>query len=161
MAKNSTSMSRARLLMGAAAIALLGLASTETAAAQSGAQIYSTRCAACHQADGTGVPDLFPPVVKSEWVSGDPSRLIRIILHGLTGDIEVNGEMYAGTMPPWGSLSDAEIAAVSTYLRSNFGNKAPAVTAAQVAKLRAQHATRKKPWTVKELVTTSAAANKK
>jgi mono/diheme cytochrome c family protein len=151
---------------GMLAVALLGLAAlprpasgkgdavraAESAQGPDGKKVYASTCAACHQADGTGVPGTFPPVAESEWVTGEQEDLVRIILHGLTGPIEVNGEEYAGTMPPWGSLKDAEVAAVATYLRSNFGNKAPAVTPATVARIRAAAGKRQKPWTVKELL---------
>jgi mono/diheme cytochrome c family protein len=100
---------------------------------------------------------MFPPLAGSEWVNGDPGRAIKILLHGLEGDVEVKGETFNGVMPPWGAaMSDAEIAAVLTYVRSSFGNKSEAVTAPQVAKLRAATASRKTPWTVKELSLSAA-----
>lgn len=137
------------------AATLLGLAvlpNSASAQAANGAKIYGTVCGACHQAQGTGVHGIFPPLAGSEWVTGSEERLIRIILHGLTGDIEVNGETYSSTMPPFGSaMKDAEVAAVATYIRTNFTNKAPPVTVATVAKIRAATAARKKPWTAKEL----------
>ena len=145
--------SRAALL----ALLALALALPRAAAAQSGEQIYATRCAACHQADGSGVPDMFPPLAGSAWVVGDPARPIRIVLQGLEGDVEVKGETYNGTMPPWGAaLNDGEVAALLTYVRSHFGNKSGPVTAAQVTAVRAATKTRTKPWTVKELVVASA-----
>jgi mono/diheme cytochrome c family protein len=145
----------AGLGIGLAAAAALGLALLPTAASAqgaNGAKIYGTICGACHQATGTGVSGVFPPLAGSEWVTGAESRVIKVILHGLTGDIEVNGETYSSTMPPFGTaLKDAEVAAVATYIRTSWGNKATPVTAATVAKTRAATATRKKPWTAKEL----------
>ena len=139
-----------------AALAVAAVA-PRSAAAQSGEQIYTTRCAACHQADANGLPNMFPPLAGSEWVNGDAGRAIKILLHGLEGDVEVKGETFNGVMPPWGAaMSDSEIAAVLTYVRSHFGNKSDAVTAAQVAKLRAATASRKTPWTVKELSLSAA-----
>ena len=135
-------------------MALLGVAAaTAPAAAQAdGAKVYATVCSSCHQANGQGVPGAFPPLAQSEWVTGDEARLVKIILHGVTGEIDVAGEMYAGMMPPWGGgLNDAEVAAVSTYVRSAWGNKASAVTAATVKRLRDQYASRKTPWTAQEL----------
>lgn len=160
MLYNQTAKSRGTWVAGiCAAIAVAALAPS-TAAAQSGEQLYTTRCAACHQADASGVPDMFPPLAGSEWVNGDPGRSIKIILHGMEGEVEVKGETYSGVMPPWGAaLNDAEVAALLTYVRSHFGNKSGPVTAAQVAKVRAENASRKKPWTVKEL--SLAAAPKK
>ena len=122
------------------------------APARTGAQIFASTCAACHQAQGEGT-DRYPPLAGSEWVQGDESRVVRIILHGLIGDVEVQGQVYNGAMPAWGpSLSDAEIAAVATYIRSSFGNQALPITAATVAAARAAHAGRTTPWTIPELL---------
>ena len=103
-----------------------------------GAEVYrrEAHCITCHQADGQGLPAAqFPSIAKSDWVGGDPKRLIRIILHGLMGPIEVNGTKYPGQVPmtAFKGLSDREIAGVSTYVRNSFGNKGTAVTPAQVA----------------------------
>lgn len=139
---------------GVLALVLVGVAfsAAPSEAQADGAKVYATVCASCHQASGQGVPGAFPPVAESEWVTGDETRLVKIILHGVMGEMEVAGEIYAGMMPPWGGgLNDAEVAAVSTYIRSNFGNEAPPVTAATVARIRAQYASRKTPWTPQEL----------
>ncbi|HZV99816.1 MAG TPA: cytochrome c [Methylophilaceae bacterium] len=119
----------------------------------SGAAIFTSKCSACHQADGKGVPGAFPPLVASPFVLGDPVVTINIILHGLQGQIDVGGQTYNGLMPPWADqLSDAEIAAVVTHIRGNLGsNKASAVDEALVAKTRQQYADRKTPWTADEL----------
>lgn len=118
-----------------------------------GAKIYAATCLACHQATGLGLGNQFPPLVSSEWVVGNEERLIRIILHGVTGEIEVEGETFNGAMPTWGPLfKDDEIAAVATYVRSSWGNKAAPVLAATVTRVRAQYATRKTPWTAAELL---------
>lgn len=117
-----------------------------------GEQIYNTRCMSCHQMGGRGVPGTFPPLTDTKWVNGDKGRLIRLLLHGLTGSIEVQGTTYSGVMPPWGgALDDEGIAQISTYIRTNFGNDASPVTAEEVAKVRAATKGRKKPWTAKEL----------
>jgi mono/diheme cytochrome c family protein len=119
---------------------------------RTGAQIFSSTCAACHQAQGEGT-NVYPPLAGSEWVNGPESRVVRIILHGLTGDVEVQGQVYNGAMPAWGpSLSDEEIAAVATYIRSSFGNQSLPVTTATVAQARAAHAGRTTPWTMPELL---------
>jgi mono/diheme cytochrome c family protein len=145
-----------------AVVAVLSLARPSAGAAQDGQQIFTTRCAACHQADGSGIPGMFPPLAGSEWMTGDSGRPIRILLHGLEGETEVKGEVYSGMMPAWGgALSDAEIAAVLTYARSHLGNDAGPVTAAEVAKIRAATASRKTPWTAKELSLDAAKANVK
>jgi len=117
-----------------------------------GEQIYNTRCVSCHQMNGQGVPGTFPPLNDTDWVNGDKGRLIRLLLSGLSGSIEVKGQTYSGTMPPWGgALDDEEMAAITTYIRTNFGNDAPPVTAEEVAKVREATSSRKKPWTAKEL----------
>jgi len=103
---------------------------------EAGKKVYDQYCVVCHQASGEGVPNAFPPIVQTEYVSGDTERLIDIVLNGLTGEIEVNGEVYNGVMVAHNFLSDAEIADVITYVRSNFGNEAPAVTAEEVAAVR-------------------------
>jgi cbb3-type cytochrome c oxidase subunit III len=135
-------------------------AQSRTAPPRTGAQIFSTTCAACHQAQGEGT-DVYPPLAGSEWVKGEESRMVRIILHGLTGDVEVQGQVYAGAMPAWGpTLTDAEIAAVATYIRSSWGNQAMPVTTATVAQARATHAGRTTPWTVPELLLIKAGEKK-
>lgn len=60
-----------------------------------GAEIFMYYCMSCHQADGSGVPGMYPPLQKSNWVNGDKNRLIKILLNGLEGEIEVNGETYS------------------------------------------------------------------
>ena len=111
-----------------------------------GAQVYAGKCAACHQASGAGLPGVFPPLAASPWVTESDARLVQILLHGIQGPIEVLGKTYNGLMPPWKSLSDAEIAAVATYIRSSFGNQASPITADFVAAQRAASATRAAPW---------------
>lgn len=131
-----------------------------TAVPRTGAQIFSTTCAACHQAQGEGT-NVYPPLAGSEWVQGDESRVVRIVLHGLVGDVEVQGQVYNGAMPAWGpSLSDAEIANVLTYIRSSFGNQAVPVSTAFVAQTRAANAGRTTPWTIPELLLIKAGAKK-
>lgn len=122
------------------------------AALPDGEQIYNTRCMSCHQMGGRGVPGTFPPLTDTKWVTGDKGRLIRLLLHGLTGPIEVNGTRYGGVMPPWGgALDDEGIAQIATYIRTSFGNEASPITTEEVAKVRATSKGRTKPWTAKEL----------
>lgn len=117
-----------------------------------GPGVYQSRCAACHQGHGNGMPGLAPPLVGSDWVTGDAERIVRIVLHGLTGPIEVNGQTWDATMPAWGrSMSDAEIAAVLTHVRRTWGNDAPPVPVDEVARIRAAHPDRSTPWTAPEL----------
>lgn len=118
----------------------------------SGAQIYAMTCVACHQANGGGLPAQYPPLASSEFVTGNEQRLIHIVLRGLTGEVEVEGEMFKGDMPGWApALNDAQVALVLTYIRKSFGNNAPPVTAERVAAIRAASALRKKPYTAAEL----------
>jgi mono/diheme cytochrome c family protein len=122
------------------------------AQAVDGKRIYDTLCSACHQAEGTGVHGLFPPLAGSDWVTGHEGRLIRVVLQGVTGEIVVGGHTYNGTMPPFGgALKDAEAAAVLNYIRSNWGNDAPPISTAAVARVRAATAQRRTPWTGPEL----------
>ena len=117
-----------------------------------GKVVYSTTCAACHQATGEGVEGTYPPLAGSEIVNGDENKVIRVVLNGLTGPVEVAGETYSGMMPPWGGvLKDPEIAAVLTYVRSTWGNKGAPITASKVAAIRAATASRTTPWTAAEL----------
>jgi mono/diheme cytochrome c family protein len=118
-----------------------------------GARIYARACASCHMARGQGVDGTFPPLAGSEWVTGDPGHLVRIVLHGVTGPLMVDGEEYGGTMPPQGAaLSDADIAALSSYVRTAWGNDASPVSAAEVAAIRAASRGRNTPWTAAELL---------
>jgi mono/diheme cytochrome c family protein len=92
-----------------------------------------TRCASCHQANGQGLPRVFPPLAGAEIVNGPAAEHITIVLRGKSGPMKVKGQMYNGMMPPFaGMMTDAEIAAVITYERTTWGNKGGAVTAAQV-----------------------------
>jgi mono/diheme cytochrome c family protein len=110
-------------------------------------------CAGCHVADGSGNPGVYPPLAGSEWVTASKGRLVRIVMHGLTGPIVVAGEEYQGVMPPWGgTLTDAQIAALSTYVRSAWGNTASAVTTAEVTAIRNAEAGRTALWTAPELM---------
>jgi mono/diheme cytochrome c family protein len=101
-----------------------------------GKTVFTTYCMACHQKDGSGVPRMFPPLQKSEWVNGDKKRLINILLHGLEGDITVNDETYSQTMPKQDYLTDKQIASVLSYIRQNFGNQADSVKVKDVKTLR-------------------------
>ncbi|HMN20044.1 MAG TPA: cytochrome c [Ottowia sp.] len=89
-----------------------------------GAAIFAAQCAACHQATGKGLPGVFPPLDGSEWVHGEPRILANILLHGITGEIEVEGQKYQGQMPAFAQLSDAELAGVASYIRGTWSNKA-------------------------------------
>lgn len=121
-----------------------------------GKKVYET-CSACHQPNGLGTPGSFPPLVGSEWVLAEgPERIIRIVLHGLQGPITVNGQAFNNVMPPFGPVfTDAEIAAVLTYIRGEWGNKASRVTPEQVAKVRKERPADAPAWTVEALLKTA------
>jgi len=112
-----------------------------------GAALYGALCAACHQATGQGLPGVFPPLAGTPSIAGSPGRLAAIVLHGVNGSLTVGGTVYNGAMPAFGAqLSDAEIAAVLTHVRSQWGNSAPAVPPEAVAQLRAETASRTAPF---------------
>ncbi|HVA33713.1 MAG TPA: cytochrome c [Candidatus Baltobacteraceae bacterium] len=102
--------------------------------AAAGAKVYQTNCSSCHQANGEGAPGVFPPLAANPTVTGDASKVIHIVKYGLSGKIAVAGKDYNGMMPAWGAqLSNGDIADAITYIRASWGNKASAVTTAQVA----------------------------
>ena len=106
-----------------------------------GQEVYhrDAHCVTCHQPNGKGLDPAFPSLENSPWVTGDPERLIKLTLYGLMGPIEVNGKKYDGQVPmtPFGGLlNDNELAAVLTYVRNSFGNKADPVTPADIKKVR-------------------------
>lgn len=101
-----------------------------------GKSIYTQYCLTCHQADGLGVDGMNPPVAKTDYVLGDKTRLINVLVNGLKG-VDINGEEYHGVMPSQSYLNDQQMADVLTYVRNSFGNKASAVTMAEVKAVRA------------------------
>ena len=103
-----------------------------------GKLLYAAHCLACHQADGSGVPNLNPPLMATVWVTGNKSTLLQIMLKGSKGQVEIAGETFHNTMPSQAHLTDQQIADVLTYIRNSFGNKASAVTAAEVKNMRAK-----------------------
>jgi mono/diheme cytochrome c family protein len=116
----------------------------------------SGACITCHQASGQGVAGTYPPLAGSEWVNGADERVISILLYGLQGTVHVTGKSFnAAVMPSFGpsgyNWSDEKIADVLTYVRQEWGNKAPAVTPDQVAAVRAKDGART-AWTEPELL---------
>jgi mono/diheme cytochrome c family protein len=103
-----------------------------------GKKLYSTYCQACHQPDGNGDDNHFPPLSGSEWVQGDKQRLIKIILEGLDDAIQVKGKSYDGVMPKNNFLTDDQVAEILTYVRQSFGKNADDITAQDVKKVRDQ-----------------------
>lgn len=107
------------------------------ASASDGAVVYITNCSSCHQTNGEGVPGAFPPLAGNPAVTGNPVAVIAIVKHGIGGKIVVNASAYSGIMPPWaGLISDEDIAAVVTYIRSSWHNRASPVSLADVRAVR-------------------------
>ena len=110
----------------------------ENVAMAEGKRVFGQICAACHQADGTGLPGAFPPLAMSDFLNADPKRAISFVLHGLSGKITVNSTGYESEMPAFASqLNDDEIAHVLTYVLNNFNNKGGTITPAEVKAVRA------------------------
>lgn len=119
-----------------------------------GKKVYARNCVACHQADGNGLPGVYPPLVNSDWVQDKPERLIKVVLSGLQGEVVVNGTTYANAMTPFGPLlDDDDIAYVLTYLRTapEFANDSYAVSEELVAQVRTEYGSRSEAWTQVEL----------
>lgn len=110
-----------------------------------GKAVFAAQCAACHQATGKGLPGVFPPLDGSEWVQGDTRTLANILLHGITGEISVAGSIYNGAMPSFQQLGDAELAAVASYIRSAWSNKAQPLPVELLGQER-KTSTRKTPF---------------
>lgn len=125
---------------------LRGAAPAAGGAAVDGKLVYTANCVACHQATGKGLAGVFPPLDGSEWADGDPRVLANILLHGIVGEIEVAGTTYKGAMPSFAHLSDAELAATATYVRSAWSNKADAIDAGLFEKERKAGAARTAPF---------------
>ncbi len=101
-----------------------------------GKLVYDQNCLACHQADGGGVPHLNPPLRQTDYVLGDKSRIIEVVLNGLDTHEPIDDEVYSNVMPAHDFLTDQQIADVLTFVRNSFENKASAVLVAEVAAKR-------------------------
>lgn len=103
-----------------------------------GEKVYKKYCISCHQADGGGVPHMTPPLINTSYVLGDKGTLIKIVLNGLK-NVDIDDETYSNPMPALGTtLKDQQIADVLTYVRNSFGNKAAAVTVAEVKEVKSK-----------------------
>jgi mono/diheme cytochrome c family protein len=117
-----------------------------------GKVVYENICGLCHNNDGSGKAGQAPPFVGSEWALGSPNRMIRIPLAGLSGPVQVNSQSWNLAMPAMGAaLPDDDLAAVLTYIRQSWGNKASAITPEQVKAVRAEVGNRTQPWTADQL----------
>jgi mono/diheme cytochrome c family protein len=119
-----------------------------------GKKLFSANCVTCHQANGQGQPGQFPPLAGSEFVLGEASnRLIAIVLKGLQGPVQVKGQSFNNAMQPWeGQYTDQQLAAILSYVRSDWGNSAPEITPEAVKAMRDELKNRKDQWTVTELM---------
>jgi nitrite reductase (NO-forming) len=102
-----------------------------------GKTLFSGTCSVCHQNTGMGLPGAFPPLASSDYLMADKRRAVEVVLNGLSGPVTVNGTTYNSVMPPMSQLNDDEVAHILTYVRNSWGNKGDAVTAAEVAQVRA------------------------
>lgn len=117
-----------------------------------GEAVYNRTCIACHGVDGKGVPESFPPLDGSDWVTGNSALPIKIVLHGLAGPITVQGKPYNNVMAPLGPmLDDREIADVLTYVRQKWSNDAPSIDPETVKAIRLKTSGRTRMWTPPEL----------
>ena len=114
---------------------------------------FETYCAGCHLDEGPWMRGEAPPIEGSAWVAGPESRLIRIVLHGLHGPIDVLSKTYNQEMPGFAPvLTDADIAALLSYVRKRFGGAATSTSAASVSLIRAANRGRSNYWTADELL---------
>ena len=119
-----------------------------------GREPFILLCAPCHQPHGGGTPNVAPPLAGSDWIAGPPERIVRVVLHGLYGPVEINGNPWNLAMPALGAtgmLSDEKLAAILSYVRRSWGNSAPIVEPSLVEKVRKETAGRTLPWTAAEL----------
>ena len=130
-----------------------------------GKRLYSQNCVVCHQANGQGVAGQFPPLAGSEWVVSDSkhgqNHLVLLMLHGHQGPMQVKGAGYNNAMPQWKQLTDEQIASILTYIRSDWGNSAPAVDPSFVAGIRSAHKDQSDPWTQAQLMAMPPASEAK
>jgi mono/diheme cytochrome c family protein len=101
-----------------------------------GEQLYNTYCRSCHQGNGMGDGNRYPPLVNSEWVNGDKKRLISVLLKGLEGPIKVLGKEYNNVMPKFNFLNNQQLADLMTYVRKSYSNNKSPVNKEEVANAR-------------------------
>ena len=118
-----------------------------------GKALFSANCITCHQANGEGVPGQYPPLAGSEVELGDATNhLIAIVLKGLQGPVTVKEKPFNNSMQAWeGQYTDQQLAAILTYVRSDWGNNAPPITADMVKQIRDEFKDRKEQWTWPEI----------
>ena len=100
-----------------------------------GKEIYIAQCMSCHMEGGEGIEDVYPPLAKSDYLMKDKGRSISTVIHGLSGEIVVNGKTYNMEMTAF-DLSDQEVSDVLNYIRNSWGNKGEAVMPEEVSAAR-------------------------
>lgn len=103
---------------------------------KAGQALFAGTCSTCHQANGEGMPGVFPPLAKSDFIKADPKRVPTIITHGLSGPVTVNGKDYNSVMPPMSQLTDDEVANIATYVLNSWGNPGGRITKEEAAAIR-------------------------
>ena len=103
-----------------------------------GELLFKGTCSVCHQPTGQGIPNVFPPLAKSDFLMADKHRAVEIVLKGLTGPVTVNGKTFNSVMPPMSQLRDDEIANILTFVRNSWGNQGEPVTAPEVTEKRSK-----------------------
>jgi len=149
LALSSASIALVCLLVGCAA----GHKRAAMPYADPGGTQFESYCAACHLSNGPEMAAEAPPLDRSPWVTGPEDRLIKIVLHGLRGAVEVGGKTYNQEMPAVGQvLTDAQIATLLSFVRQHFGAASAPILPATVSKVRAATQNRGGYWTVEELM---------
>ena len=124
--------------IGEAAAAAAAGELTEAQQVEAGGLLFKGTCSTCHQEDGRGVPNVFPPLAGADYLLADKERAIGVVLNGLSGPVVVNGAEYNSVMPPMRQLNDDEVANILTYVHKSWGNAGPVVSADEVAAVRAR-----------------------
>ncbi|MBV8483360.1 MAG: cytochrome c [Verrucomicrobia bacterium] len=119
-----------------------------------GKALFSQNCVTCHQATGQGLPGQYPPLAGSEIVLGEATnRYIAIVLKGLQGPVTIKGENVNNSMQAWeGQYTDAQLSAILTYERSDWGNSAPPIPPEAIKQVRDEFKDRKEQWTYAEIM---------
>lgn len=103
---------------------------------KAGETLFAGTCSVCHQATGEGLPGVFPPLARSDYLLKDKRHAIEVVLNGLSGPVTVSGKPFNSVMPPMSQLNDDEVANILTYVLNSWGNKGGTVTAEEVAEVR-------------------------
>ena len=103
-----------------------------------GKALFNGTCSVCHQASGSGLEGVFPPLAKSDFLNADVTRAIGVVIQGLSGKLKVNGKEYDSVMPPMNQLNDDEVANILTYVLNSWDNKGGQIKTSDVKAVRAK-----------------------